>query len=271
MERDKLEREKFTFFRSYLESAKALDTKEDQADFLLAVCEYGLNGILPEKKKGSVAAVFAAVKPNIDTSLARAKAGYAGGSANKNEAKESEETNLKQTEANLKQTEANLKQTEAKESNHEAIRNKEVEIEVEVEEEVNTNNAKALYVPQEGDEPVAGKKYLPILEAWNQLPLTNIRYIRGKRLAHLQARIKENSLDDIFTAIKNVSKSAFLLGQNPRGWMITFDWFVLPNNFTKVLEGNYNRPNNGTQQPTGKNDVRYGYNKAAEYLGLDGE
>ena len=92
------EREKFTFFRSYLDSAKALDTKEEQADFLLAICEYGLNGVLPEQKKGFVAAVFAAVKPNLDTSLAKAKAGSAGGRA---------------------------KQTEANASNLEAIKNKE--------------------------------------------------------------------------------------------------------------------------------------------------
>ena len=88
------ERKQFTFFRSYLDSAKALDTKEEQADFLLAICEYGLNGVLPEQKKGFVAAVFAAVKPNLDSSLAKAKAGSAGGRA-------------KQTEANASNLEAN--------------------------------------------------------------------------------------------------------------------------------------------------------------------
>ena len=28
-----------------------------------------------------------------------------------------------------------------------------------------------------------------------------------------------------------------------RGWMITFDWFLLPSNFQKVLEGNYDNRN----------------------------
>jgi len=116
-----MEREKFTFFRSYLESAKALDTKEEQADFLLAVCEYGLNGVLPEQKKGFVAAVFAAVKPNLDTSLAKAKAGAAGGSANRNEANRSNQ------QANGSNEEANESTSEANGSNLEAIRNKEVE------------------------------------------------------------------------------------------------------------------------------------------------
>ena len=116
-----MEREKFTFFRSYLESAKALDTKEEQADFFLAICEYGLNGVLPEKKKGFVAAVFAAVKPNLDTSLAKARAGAAGGSANRNEANGSDQ------QANGSNEEADESTDEANESNLEAIRNKEVE------------------------------------------------------------------------------------------------------------------------------------------------
>jgi len=30
-----------------------------------------------------------------------------------------------------------------------------------------------------------------------------------------------------------------LKGQNNKGWTITFDWFIKPNNFIKVLEGNY--------------------------------
>lgn len=113
------EREKFTFFRSYLESAKALDTKEEQADFLLAVCEYGLNGVLPEQKKGFVAAVFAAVKPNLDTSLAKAKAGSAGGRAKQTEA------NASNLEANSSKEEANASTSEANASNLEAIKNKE--------------------------------------------------------------------------------------------------------------------------------------------------
>ena len=116
-----MKREKFTFFRSYLESAKALETKEEQADFLLAICEYGLNGIVPEKKKGSVAATFAAVKPNLDTSLARARAGSAGGSSSKGEANESD------SEADKSKEEANASKGEANESDSEAIKNKEVE------------------------------------------------------------------------------------------------------------------------------------------------
>lgn len=92
---------------------------------------------------------------------------------------------------------------------------------------------------EEVEEEKTPQKYLPILEAWNNLPVTNIRIISGKRLQMLKARIKQYSFDDVLKAIQTIHKSPFLLGDNKRKWQITFDWFVLPNNFPKVLEGNY--------------------------------
>ena len=56
----------------------------------------------------------------------------------------------------------------------------------------------------------------------------------------VKARVREYGMEAMITAIKNISKSSFLQGKNDRGWVITFDWFIKPNNFTKVLEGNYN-------------------------------
>lgn len=80
-----------------------------------------------------------------------------------------------------------------------------------------------------------------IIRAWNELPLQNIKTI-GKgstRYTLLQARTKEYGLGAILEAITIIGRSPFLLGQNKRGWTITFDWFIKPNNFPKVLEGNY--------------------------------
>ena len=78
-----------------------------------------------------------------------------------------------------------------------------------------------------------------ILDAWNELPIASITGIRGKRLDALRARMKEYSQDDILKAIDLIKKCPFLLGDNQRNWQITFDWFLKPNNFPKVLEGNY--------------------------------
>ncbi|MBP7211187.1 MAG: hypothetical protein KBA02_08375, partial [Paludibacteraceae bacterium] len=54
------------------------------------------------------------------------------------------------------------------------------------------------------------------------------------------ARIKEYGNDSIFKVIDNISNSPFLQGQNSRNWMADFDWVIRPNNYVKVLEGNYN-------------------------------
>jgi hypothetical protein len=96
-----------------------------------------------------------------------------------------------------------------------------------------------------------------VVESWNKLSAKGLNRVtkinpttnRGKML---KARLKEYSLDDVLKAIDNVKQSDFLLGNNNRGWMITFDWFVKPNNFVKVLEGNYNntKPSVEVKKPT---------------------
>lgn len=84
-----------------------------------------------------------------------------------------------------------------------------------------------------------------IVEAWNELGAYGIKTIsrissKSKRYRNLIARLKEYSIDDVLTAIDNIKASDYLRGKNKYGWVITFDWFVLPSNFPKVLEGNYN-------------------------------
>ena len=80
-----------------------------------------------------------------------------------------------------------------------------------------------------------------IIKEWNKLNLQNLVSINSNTNRHtmLKARIKEYSLDKVIETISSISKSPFLQGQNDRNWTITFDWLVRPNNFLKVLEGNY--------------------------------
>lgn len=114
----------FTFFRSYYEAACALPSKEDQADFLLALCDYALNGTAIPSDLGGVTGMLRLVKPNIDKSNKKAAAGRRGGRASgearrndsgtKNQQKRNgSEANVKQNEAKPKQNEANVNQPEA--------------------------------------------------------------------------------------------------------------------------------------------------------------
>lgn len=101
------------------------------------------------------------------------------------------------------------------------------------------------------------------VEAWNSLSEYGIKTISrlsssSQRYQRLSARIKEYGLPSVLSAIEKVKGSSFLQGKSSgkKAWVITFDWFVLPNNFPKVLDGNYDdRPDNQ------KSDVEQGNQK----------
>ena len=112
---------------------------------------------------------------------------------------------------------------------------------IEEEEKRNRNliNSDELIVADNGNSNKETDEIRTIMDAWNTLPLEKLRGIKNNRRKLLAARIKEYSLKDVLEAIEKVRGSPFLLGQNRKGWQIKFDWFVRPNNFPKVLEGNY--------------------------------
>ena len=75
---------------------------------------------------------------------------------------------------------------------------------------------------------------------WNQLPDPVVK-IKGvsagsKRDRLLTKRLADYGLDEYRKAIENISHSEFL----QTGKFFSFDWFIRPENFVKVLEGNYN-------------------------------
>ena len=81
-----------------------------------------------------------------------------------------------------------------------------------------------------------------VIEAWNGLD-KNIKEIKAlnagtDRYKLMQARINQYGLDEVLKAIKSIDESEFLKGY-VKDFVITFDWFVRPNNFVKVWEGNY--------------------------------
>lgn len=91
-----------------------------------------------------------------------------------------------------------------------------------------------------------------VVDKWNELEKYGIASIKkltssSNRYRMLNARIKQFSLDDVLTAIENIKDSSFLQGKSDsrRPWIITFDWFVKPNNFPKVLEGQYSDKKDG--------------------------
>ena len=75
--------------------------------------------------------------------------------------------------------------------------------------------------------------------------LPKIKGATGKRVGYIKARIREFGIEAVYEVIAKATASDFLNGKNQRGWVASFDWIMLPTNFPKVLEGNYdNRTNN---------------------------
>lgn len=99
-----------------------------------------------------------------------------------------------------------------------------------------------------------------VVERWNGLERCGIKAVSRvnsgtKRYDSLIARINQYGIDDVMGAIDRIRQSDFLQGRNKNGWVITFDWFVLPNNFIKVMEGNYdNSPMQNNMHPNGETE-----------------
>lgn len=84
--------------------------------------------------------------------------------------------------------------------------------------------------------------YKEILELFNQVCISypRVRGMGGHRRQLVSGRWSEFPDLDVFRQVfDNAEKSAFLKGQNRRGWAADFDWMIRPSNFQKILEGKY--------------------------------
>lgn len=81
-----------------------------------------------------------------------------------------------------------------------------------------------------------------IIDKWNNLdvniPKVQVINSNTQRYQMLKARINENGLETVLQGIDKIKESKFLKGY-VSDFRITIDWFIKPNNFIKVLEGNY--------------------------------
>ena len=83
---------------------------------------------------------------------------------------------------------------------------------------------------------------------WNTLEPYGIKKIRSiasgsKRHVYLRTRLKQYGYDSFAEIVENIKESDFLQGRaySKSPFVVYFDWVILPNNYPKVLEGNYNQ------------------------------
>lgn len=105
--------------------------------------------------------------------------------------------------------------------------------------------------------------YSEITERFNSTcsGLSKVVKITDKRKKVIDARIKEYDKETIYKVFDMVSNNRFLNGDSKKGWKADFDWLLNPNNFIKVLEGNYqNQKQQIIEQPKaqlGKSSIDY--------------
>jgi hypothetical protein len=96
-----------------------------------------------------------------------------------------------------------------------------------------------------------------VLVGWNEMArrhgLKQVVKMTAERIDRLDARITEHGAEALVAGINMIPTFPFLLGQGENGWRASFDWFLRPDSFAHVVEGDY-EPHKGKtvqQQPTG--------------------
>lgn len=99
------------------------------------------------------------------------------------------------------------------------------------------------------EEEVANHDFDEIISFFNQQMkgkgIQQVAIITSERRQAFERLMSQTGVnkDTLKQAIKNASESDFLNGKGPKGWVASFDWMMIPQNFQKVLENNYrNKP-----------------------------
>lgn len=77
-----------------------------------------------------------------------------------------------------------------------------------------------------------------------------------QRERFLAARTREAGKEAVAEVVRKAAKSDFLNGRNGRGWTADFAWMMRPNNFAKILEGNYDNDRQKHALGRGRGETR---------------
>lgn len=78
-----------------------------------------------------------------------------------------------------------------------------------------------------------------IIDIYNNTSFSKLQKLTSTREKHLKARLKEYGIEKVTEVFYEASKSDFLTGRNNHNWKANFDWIINPQNFVKIMEGNY--------------------------------
>lgn len=84
-----------------------------------------------------------------------------------------------------------------------------------------------------------------VRDAWNAMAATypiisKVLSLSTDRRKHIKARLSDRYwIENWREALARVPNCKFLLGDNDRGWIANFDWFIRPSTVLKIMEGKY--------------------------------
>ncbi len=231
-----MERETFIFYRSFRDAFNALD-KDVRLRMYEAVINYGLDLIEPHFE-GIEKVLWTLIRPQLEANNKRFENGCKGGApmGNQNarkQPKNNRETTKKQPRNNQKQPNNNNNNNNNNNENVNDIRTLKTSFKV---SSFGANDAPA--EPKIDFEKIKGSWNDEAQKSHSLMP--KLRSMQKQRQKQIAARIREYGEEVFFDAMKKAVASDFLNGKNRRGWIASFDWFVKPTNFAKVVDGNYN-------------------------------
>lgn len=241
-----MERESFVFYRSFRDAFRALD-KDVRLRMYEAIIDYGLDLIEPHFEDIEKV-LWTLIRPQLEANNKRFENGCKGGAPIGNQnARKQPKNNQKITE---KQPKNNQKQPNVNENVNENVNvNENINT-----KEINSFGSTSSNAKIDSQEPKID--FLRILDAWNTAlaerhsVIPKIRGIKSTRRKHISARCREYGEEVFFEMIRKAVASDFLNGKNQRGWIATIDWCVLPTNFQKIIDGNYDNKKMQIFRPT---------------------
>ena len=117
----------------------------------------------------------------------------------------------------------------------------------------NINNKASVGGARTREEEVANKDFDEIISFFNEQmkdkSIPQVAIVTSERKQAFERLMAQTgvSTESVKQAIKNAAASDFLNGKGQKGWVASFDWMMVPQNFQKVLENNY-RNKQVTQQ-----------------------
>ena len=237
-----MERESFVFYRSFRDAFRALD-KDVRLRMYEAIIDYGLDLVEPHFE-GIEKVLWTLIRPQLEANNKRFENGCKGGApiGNQNARKQprnNRETTEKQPKNNQKQPNVNENVNE----NVNDIRTLKTSFKV---SSFGANDAPA--DPKIDFEKIKGSWNDEAQKSHSLMP--KLRSMQKQRQKQIAARIREYGEEVFFDAMKKAVASDFLNGKNRRGWIASFDWCVLPTNFQKIIDGNYDNKKMQIFRPT---------------------